>query len=64
VENRRVTTVPAGLPAGVSVAGMALALCLTVGGACMSIQDARGDDAPAGPRTAAWKAVDKALEEG
>jgi len=30
----------------------------------MSIQDARGDDAPAGPRAAAWKAVHKALEEG
>ena len=30
----------------------------------MTIQTAHGDDAPAGPRAAAWKAVDKAIEEG
>ncbi len=37
---------------------------LFLGGLCMTIQTAHGDDAPAGPRAAAWKAVDKALEEG
>jgi hypothetical protein len=30
----------------------------------MTMPDAHADDAPAGPRAAAWKAVDKALEEG
>ena len=30
----------------------------------MTMPDAHADDAPAGPRVAAWKAVDKALEEG
>ena len=30
----------------------------------MTKHEARGDDTPAGPRAAAWKAVDKALEEG
>ena len=30
----------------------------------MTIPDAHADDAPAEPRAAAWKAVDKALEEG
>ena len=53
--------------------GATLATCFTfvclnlgpnLGGACMSMQDARGDDVLAGPRAAAWKAVDKAVEEG
>jgi hypothetical protein len=30
----------------------------------MTLSSGRGDDAPNGPRAAAWKAVDKALEEG
>jgi len=30
----------------------------------MTISSGRGDEAPNGPRAAAWKAVDKALEEG
>ena len=30
----------------------------------MSIEDVRGDDAPAGPRAAAWQKVDTALLEG
>ena len=34
------------------------------GGIWMTMHNARGDDAPTGPRAAAWKAVDKAIEEG
>jgi len=30
----------------------------------MTMPEARGDDAPPGPRAAAWKAVDTAIEEG
>ena len=30
----------------------------------MTMPDAHADDTPAGPRAAAWKAVDKAIEEG
>ena len=44
-----------------------LGVTLTVllfGANTMTMPDARGDDAPAGPRAAAWKAVDTALEEG
>jgi hypothetical protein len=37
---------------------------LFLGGLCMTIQTAHGDEAPAGPRAAAWKAVDQALAEG
>jgi hypothetical protein len=37
---------------------------LFFGGLCMTIQTAHGDEAPAGPRAAAWKAVDQALAEG
>jgi hypothetical protein len=29
----------------------------------MTMHEAHADDAPAGPRAAAWKAVDKAIEE-
>jgi hypothetical protein len=34
------------------------------GGTGMTTSTARGDDAPDGPRTAVWKAVDQALAEG
>ena len=34
------------------------------GGPSMTMPDAHADDAPAGPRAAAWKTVDKAIEEG
>jgi hypothetical protein len=37
---------------------------LFLGGQSMTIHTTRGDETPAGPRAAAWKAVDKALEEG
>ncbi len=37
---------------------------LFFGGLCMATSDAHGDDAPAGPRAATWKNVEKALEEG
>jgi len=37
---------------------------LFLGGTPMTIRDAYGDDATAGPRAAAWKAVDTALAEG
>jgi hypothetical protein len=30
----------------------------------MTMPDAHADDVPAGPRAAAWKTVDKAIEEG
>jgi hypothetical protein len=37
---------------------------LFTGGIWMTMHNARGDDVPTGPRAAAWKAVDKAIEEG
>jgi hypothetical protein len=37
---------------------------LFLGGTPMTIRDAYGDDATAGPRAAAWKAADTALAEG
>ncbi len=51
--------------AALSVAPVILTLAaLFLGGHPMTMPDAHADDAPPGPRAAAWKTVDKALEEG